>query len=163
MVDNEPDEKKDDDFVHGEDLDFDEDFDEDWDLEEELDEEKEKAASTPAPKPEATANPPAPAAPTEAPVPVQAKEPTAPTPPSPPLEEPLISIQKIPMALVVELGQLEMSMEKLLAIEPGNILDLDFRPEEGVNLVINGKRVGKGEIIQIGETLGVRIIELGQN
>lgn len=84
-----------------------------------------------------------------------------PQPVSPPIEEPLVAIQNVPMALNVELGQIEMSLEKILALEPGNILELDFHPEEGVQLVINGRVVGRGEIIKIGESLGVRVLELG--
>jgi flagellar motor switch protein FliN len=67
----------------------------------------------------------------------------------------------IPMTITVEAGRLEMSAEKLIALRPGNMLELPSRPETGVSLVVNGKRVGKGELIRIGETLGVRILAMG--
>lgn len=72
------------------------------------------------------------------------------------------SPQAINVALVVEVGRVQMSMEKLLKLEPGNLLELDFHPENGVNLVVNGKIIGKGELIRIGDAIGIRILDLGQ-
>ena len=54
-----------------------------------------------------------------------------------------------------------MSMQKLMEIEPGNTLELDVHPENGVDLVVNGRRIGKGELLRIGESLGVRILDIG--
>ncbi|WP_068467271.1 type III secretion system cytoplasmic ring protein SctQ [Candidatus Protochlamydia phocaeensis] len=68
---------------------------------------------------------------------------------------------QIPVSLTVEVGRIQMTMEKLLQLEPGNLLELDIHPEDGVDLTINGKVVGKGELIRVGESLGVRILEIG--
>jgi len=54
-----------------------------------------------------------------------------------------------------------MTVQTLLDLNPGNLLELDVHPESGVDLVVNGSRIGKGELLQIGDTLGVRILELG--
>jgi flagellar motor switch protein FliN/FliY len=54
-----------------------------------------------------------------------------------------------------------MSIEQLMKLEPGNLLDVDIRPEHSVNLTIQGKLVGKGELIRIGDAVGVRILQLG--
>ena len=72
-----------------------------------------------------------------------------------------ITSRDIPVNLIVELGQLQITMEKLLLLEPGNILDLNIHPENGVDLIINGKRVGKAELVRLGESIGIRILELG--
>lgn len=69
---------------------------------------------------------------------------------------------EIPLTLVVEAGCIQMTMEQMLQLEPGNLLELNIRPESGVDLTINGKIVGKGELIRLGETLGVRILKLGR-
>jgi flagellar motor switch protein FliN/FliY len=73
----------------------------------------------------------------------------------------MITPEQIPVSLVVEIGQVQMAMEQLLKLEPGNLLEINVRPEDGVNLTINGKMVGKGELIRIGEAIGVRILQLG--
>lgn len=68
---------------------------------------------------------------------------------------------QLPMKVVVELGCVQMTMDKLLQIEPGNLLDISVHPENGVDLTVNGRVIAKGELVRIGENLGVRILELG--
>jgi flagellar motor switch protein FliN/FliY len=72
-----------------------------------------------------------------------------------------LSPAQIPIHLTVEVGRIQMSMDHLLKLEPGNMLEMNVRPEDGVALTINGKIVGRGELLRIGEVLGVRILELG--
>jgi flagellar motor switch protein FliN len=81
--------------------------------------------------------------------------------PAEPPKRTLISPEEIPLALTVEVGQVKMTMDQVIKLEPGNLLEIDIHPENGVDLTINGKLVGKGELIRIGETLGVRILQLG--
>ncbi len=73
---------------------------------------------------------------------------------------PTISPDKIPILLTVEVARVKMTAEELSKLSPGTLLDLKVRPEEGVDLVISGKKVGRGELVKIGETLGVRVTQL---
>lgn len=79
-----------------------------------------------------------------------------------PLKEPIISPAEIPFSLCIEIGRLQMPMQKLIELQPGNLLELGIPPESGVNLVVNGKCIGKGELIRIGKTLGVRILAVSE-
>lgn len=81
-----------------------------------------------------------------------------PTPQEP--EQPFSPLN-IEIPLVIEAGRIKMSMEKLLTLEPGNILELNLHPEDGVDLVVQGKIIGKGELVRMGEAIGVRVINLG--
>lgn len=76
-------------------------------------------------------------------------------------EKKLFSPATLPMNIVVEVGRLQMSLQKLLELQPGNLLELNLRPESGVDLVVNGKRIAKGELLLIGDALGVRILDIG--
>lgn len=88
----------------------------------------------------------------------EAKEQTIENPVS---SKPTVSSKEIPVSLVIEIGRIQMSIQKLLDLQPGNLLELDVSPESGVDLVVNGKCVGKGELLRVGEALGVRILDLG--
>lgn len=68
---------------------------------------------------------------------------------------------QIPVTIVVELGSIQVTMDKLLQIEPGNLLDISVQPENKVDLTINGRVIARAELIRVGENLGVRILELG--
>ncbi len=66
----------------------------------------------------------------------------------------------IPLSLTVEVARINMTLEKLMELAPGNSLELGVHPEQGVYLTLSGKRVAHGELVKIGEVLGVRIIKL---
>ncbi len=69
--------------------------------------------------------------------------------------------REIPITLSVEVTRLRMGLDKVLALQPGNIIDLSVSVEQGVTLLVGGKAVARGELIQLGEALGVKITELG--
>lgn len=69
--------------------------------------------------------------------------------------------EEIPLSVIVEVGRIEMSIKTIMELQPGNMLELNVRPENGVDLVVNGKRIGKGELLKLGESLGVRILDIG--
>lgn len=71
------------------------------------------------------------------------------------------SPQEIPFSVIVEVGRLQMSIKQLMDLQPGNILDLNIHPENGVDLIVNGKRIAKGELLKIGDSLGVRVLDIG--
>lgn len=64
----------------------------------------------------------------------------------------------LPVNLTVEVGRIRMSIKELKDLSPGNVIEMNVTPEEGVDLVVNGKKVGRGELIRMGEALGVRIL-----
>ncbi|MFN0065328.1 MAG: type III secretion system cytoplasmic ring protein SctQ [Chlamydiales bacterium] len=66
--------------------------------------------------------------------------------------------EKLPINLKVEVGRVRMTVQELTELSPGNLIELNVAPEQGVDLVVNGKKVGKGELIRMGESLGVRIL-----
>ena len=71
-----------------------------------------------------------------------------------------ISLKDIPVNLVVELSRLKISLEKLMQLSPGNLLEIPMKPDQAVKLTVNGQQVGQGELVHLGETLGVRILNL---
>lgn len=81
--------------------------------------------------------------------------------PKTPLAE-MLSTSEVPLSLTVEVGRLHMSLEKLLELEPGNTLELATRPEDGVTVTMQGKRVAHAELVKIGDVLGIKILKLGR-
>lgn len=71
-----------------------------------------------------------------------------------------ISRDEINLPLTIEIGRLNVSMETLLQLQQGNVLELPVNPESGVDLVINGKCIGKGELLKVGDNIAVRILQL---
>lgn len=71
----------------------------------------------------------------------------------------VVNLEKIPLTISVEIARIQMSIQQLLELAPGNMLDLEITPDKEVDLVVNGRCIGKGELLKLGETLGVRILD----
>ena len=67
---------------------------------------------------------------------------------------------KVHVNLTVSLGRLTLTARELFEIKPGNVLDLPIQTSGQVDLLVGADLVGRGELIQLGDALGVRIVEL---
>lgn len=76
-----------------------------------------------------------------------------------PVEHPHSS-QEVQLSLTVEVARLKINLEKLLHLQPGNVLELPVHPEQGVDLSIGGKKMAKAELVKLGDILGVKILQL---
>lgn len=79
----------------------------------------------------------------------------------PEAEEEAVTLKDLPVNLVVELSRLRITLEKLIQLVPGNMIELPLKPDQPVHLTINDQLVGKAELVHLGESLGIRILELG--
>ncbi len=75
---------------------------------------------------------------------------------------PLLTTKDVPFSIVVELDRITLSLEKLLQLAPGNVLELPASPDQGVTLTVHGKSIARGELLKIGELFGVKILEIGK-
>jgi flagellar motor switch protein FliN len=78
------------------------------------------------------------------------------------INDKIISTNEIPLTLIVEIARLRINLDKLLQLSPGNVLELPVKPEQGVDLTVNGKKVAKAELIKLGEMLGIKILQIGE-
>ena len=72
-----------------------------------------------------------------------------------------LTLEQVPLQIAVEIGRCQMALAKVMQLQPGNLLDLHVHPAEGVDLVVHGQCIGRGELVKLGELLGVRITEIG--
>ncbi|TIT71772.1 MAG: hypothetical protein E5W57_30945, partial [Mesorhizobium sp.] len=56
-----------------------------------------------------------------------------------------------------------MPLGEVRQLAPGAIVPLADVAEATVDILGNGRRVGRGEIVRIGESLGVRIVRMFDN
>jgi type III secretion protein Q len=62
--------------------------------------------------------------------------------------------------LTFELDRQTVELEQLRTIAPGYVFPLGRSPNDPVDIVANGRRIGRGEIVRVGDGLGVRLIRL---
>jgi type III secretion protein Q len=66
----------------------------------------------------------------------------------------------VQVKLLFDIGRLEMSLGELRTLAPGYIFDLGRNPGRAVEILASSRRIGYGEVVQIGDTLGVRVVRL---
>jgi flagellar motor switch protein FliN/FliY len=66
----------------------------------------------------------------------------------------------VPVELAVEIGRTRMTIRETLALGPGSIVTLDRLSGEPVDLLVNGKRIARGEVVVIDEEFGLRVTEV---
>ncbi|KAF1019973.1 MAG: Yop proteins translocation protein Q [Pseudomonas sp.] len=62
------------------------------------------------------------------------------------------------LKLVCQVGNLELSLAQLRELGAGSLLQLNTPTVDGVDLMVNGRRVGQGQLVKIGDGLGVRLL-----
>jgi type III secretion protein Q len=77
-------------------------------------------------------------------------------------EAPKGGLGAIGIEVVFEIGRMRMTVDEIQALGPGLTLPLPkvLGPEVPVTILGNGRRLGTGRIVSVGETLGVQLTEL---
>jgi len=61
------------------------------------------------------------------------------------------------LELIVKIGNLKMKLKDVLDLHPGAIIEVDKNADAPLDLQIGNKALTKGEVVTIGENLGIRI------
>jgi flagellar motor switch protein FliN/FliY len=69
-------------------------------------------------------------------------------------------LRDVPVNLAVEVGRARMSVGETLALRPGSIVKLDRLADEALDLLVNGTRIARGEVVVVDEDFGLRITEV---
>jgi type III secretion protein Q len=70
------------------------------------------------------------------------------------------ALDQLPIRLVFELGRLDVPLTELRRLAPGYVLPLAKPSDSAVDLVANGRRIGHGSLVKIGDSVGVRVERL---
>jgi len=72
----------------------------------------------------------------------------------------LKTILQLKVPLIVTVGSQRLSLDKVLSLCPGSIIELLKSADEPLEIMINNKQIGTGEAIKVGENFGVRLNEI---
>ncbi len=69
-------------------------------------------------------------------------------------------VKDLSLTLVVELDRLNLTLEELTRLLPGQVLQLNRSPTEPVAFSVDGRIIGRGQLVKIKDDLGVKILTL---
>ncbi len=65
------------------------------------------------------------------------------------------------LSVSVEVGRVTLPLRQVMDLGPGSVVELQHNASEPVEIHANGRCIGRGEIVVVGEQFGVRVTELG--
>jgi flagellar motor switch protein FliN/FliY len=83
--------------------------------------------------------------------------------PSPPTDAEVKNLSlllDVPLQVTVELGRTKRSVQEILNLSSGSIIELDKLAGEPVDILVNNKLIAKGEVVVIDENFGVRVTDI---
>ena len=67
----------------------------------------------------------------------------------------------VKLTVSVEVGRVQMPVRQVMELGPGAVIELQRSASEPVEIFANGRCIGRGEIVVVGEQFGIRVTELG--
>ena len=69
-------------------------------------------------------------------------------------------LMDVDLPVAIELGRTKLSINDILALGPGSVVELNKLAGEPVDLLVNSKVVARGEVVVVDENFGLRITQL---
>lgn len=69
-------------------------------------------------------------------------------------------ILDVPLDISVVLGRTKKSIQEILNLGTGSLIELDKLAEEPVEILVNGKQIALGEVVVVDENFGIRITSI---
>jgi len=69
-------------------------------------------------------------------------------------------ILDVAVTLALEVGRARMPVRELLQLAPGAIVELDRLAGEPLDVLVNGVRIARGEVVVVNEKFGIRLTEV---
>ena len=69
-------------------------------------------------------------------------------------------LENIEVKLTVEVGNTKIKIKDLLRLNEGSVVELDRLAGDALDILANGTKIAKGEVVMVGEKFGIRFTEV---
>jgi flagellar motor switch protein FliN len=69
-------------------------------------------------------------------------------------------ILDVAVTLALEVGRARLSVRELLQLAPGAVVELDRLAGEPLDVLVNGVRIARGEVVVVNEKFGIRLTDV---
>ena len=69
-------------------------------------------------------------------------------------------LENIDVELTVEVGRTEITIRELLRLNEGSVVELERLAGDPLDILANGVKIAKGEVVMVGERFGIRFTEV---
>ena len=72
----------------------------------------------------------------------------------------LEALMDVSLPVVIEIGRTQLTVQEVLQLAPGSVVEIDRTVGEPVDIYIGDRRFAQGEVVVVGEEFGVRVTRL---
>lgn len=72
-------------------------------------------------------------------------------------ELPLGFLEDVSLEVQVALGRVTLSVQNILGLKEGSIIQLEREPDSTCDVLINGNHVARGEVVVVNDRYGIRV------
>lgn len=69
-------------------------------------------------------------------------------------------LAEIPIRLSVEVGSVSLTLNELLDLSEGSVVELNRQSHEMLDVIANGTLIARGEVVTVNGRFGVRIVDV---
>ena len=69
-------------------------------------------------------------------------------------------LSKVKVAMTVEVGRTRLTLEELLRLNEGAVVELDRMAGDPLDILVNGTPIARGEVVVVGDRFGIRFGEI---
>jgi len=73
---------------------------------------------------------------------------------------PLSILHDLTMPVAIELGRTRMSVQEILGLGRGSVIQLERMAGEPIDIFVGDRRFAEGEVVVVGEQFGVRVTRI---
>ncbi|MEN9797439.1 MAG: hypothetical protein RL653_1135 [Pseudomonadota bacterium] len=66
----------------------------------------------------------------------------------------------VPLGIKVELGRTQLTVQQVLGLVPGSVLELDKLGGEPMDVLVNDRLIARGEAVVVNDKFGFRIADI---
>lgn len=70
------------------------------------------------------------------------------------------SLMEVSLPVVIEFGRTNMTVQQVLELAPGSVVQLDRMVGEPVDVYVSDRRLAEGEVVMVGEQMAIRVLRL---
>ena len=76
------------------------------------------------------------------------------------MNEKISRVLDIPIEITAILGRTKMSLNEILELGRGSLIELDTLENQEVEILVNGKKVAYGQVVNSNQNFGIKITEV---
>ena len=76
------------------------------------------------------------------------------------MNEKISRVLDIPIEITAILGRTKMSLNEILELGRGSLIELDTLENQEVEILVNGKKVAYGQVVSSNQNFGIKITEV---